>query len=184
MAETERPEAFYHGTQTAIHTLSEPFLDPKFHQNRAEGDPQAPRVFVTPNRLLAAVFSLKVPEAVEINAGRVGGLVVYSSLPNDLHGGWLYTCPENPELPFQQTILRGEDTQEWVSCEKVRVTKPVFIPLKYFARQGVQVYVWEKGMDGDMWSDISRDTDSSELDLTDYYHQYVMAGHLRQVRIG
>jgi hypothetical protein len=184
LADTERPKAFYHGTQIAIHTLSEPFLDPKFDQNHAEGDPQAPRVFVTPNRLLAAIFSLKVPEAVEINAGRVGGLIVYSSLPNDLHGGWLFTCPENPELPFQQTILRGQDTQEWVSCEKVRVTKPVFIPLKYFARQCVQVYVWEKGMNGEMWSDMSRDTDSSQLDLTDFYHQYVMVGHLRRISIG
>jgi hypothetical protein len=184
MAETERPTTFYHGTQVPIHTLSEPFLDPKFEQNHAERDPHESRVFVTPNRRLAAIFSLKVPEAVEINAGRVGGLIVYSSLPDALRGGWLFTCPENPEFPFQQTLMPGLDTQEWVIGEKVRVTKPVFVPLKYFAEQGVQVYVWEKGLNGEIWSDMSRDTDSSDLDLTDYYHEYVVAGHLRRINIG
>jgi hypothetical protein len=180
MAETQHPKVFYHGTQVAIHTLPEPLLDPKFSGHRDEGDPQAPHVFVTPDRLAAEIFALKVQEAVAISTHRVGGCIVFSSWPTDLKGGWLYTCPENPQYPFREIVFHGRHTNKWVSPEKVQVTSPVFIPgVNYLARRGVQVYLLNENMESDVWSNIVRST--AQLDLVDFYHQQVIVGNLRRV---
>lgn len=184
VTEMTRPKVFYHGTQVAIHTLAEPCLDPKFAQHQDEGDPEEPHVFVTPNRLQAAIFSLKVKEAIEIEADSDGGSIVYSRLPRYLHGGWLYICPENSQQSFRQILVRGQRTDKWVSPERVPVTQPVFIPgLKYLAQRGLQIYVLGEDMSPDMWSDISRNSSSAHRDLEAFYREHVLIGDLRLVNL-
>jgi len=179
MAETEDGKVFYHGTQIAIHKLREPFLDPKFARHCDEGDPQEPHVFVTANRLHAELFSLKVEEAVMIHADRDYRSIIYSQLPKDLRGGWLYRCPEDPGRPFRQIIYRGYGVDKWVSSERVAVTNPVFIPgLTFLARQGVRIYTLKKGISPEIWSEMMSKTDNSQLGSTDFYRQQVMIGNL------
>jgi hypothetical protein len=184
MLETDRRNLFYHGTQIAIHKLSEPFLDPKFARHCDEGDPQEPHVFVTLSRPHAQLFSLKVQEAVMIHEGEGGGTIVYSQLPKDLRGGWLYTCVEDPQYPFRQIVARGHSVDKWVSSKKVAIMNPVFIPgLRFLARQGVKIYLLKEGMDPEIWSEIMDDTDGAQLGSSDFYHQQVKMGNLRYLNI-
>ena len=185
MTETEGRETFYHGTQMAIHKLAEPFLDPKFARHCDEGDPQTPHVFVTRDRKSAEMFALKVREAITITTFQGEGRMVYSRIPKGLHGGWLYTCSENPERPFRQISIRGQPSDKWVSPEKVLVTMPVFIPgLEYIARRGVEVYVLSCGVTSEMWSDITRNATSEQLESIDLCRQQAKLGNLRRVNIG
>lgn len=187
MPETEHPRVFYHGSRTPIHTLPEPFLDPKFATSYFVDCPQTPHVFVTPDRLTAKMCSLKVPGVVAISRTEDCGYIVFSRLPKELCGGWLYTCPENPERPFQQVIVCGQATGNWVSFDKVPVTKPEFVPgLSELAQQdGIQFYVLKEGIDPKMWSD----TCWSAIMRTaggrgqDFIHEQVMVGNLRHLNI-
>jgi hypothetical protein len=182
MAEAARPKAFYHGTQVPIHTLAEPYLDPRFARHQDEGDPEEPHVFVTSSRRQAVLFSLKVKEVIEIEAASDGGSIVYSCLPECLRGGWLYTCPEDPQRPFRQISVRGRRTDKWVSPRKVPVTRPVFIPgLEYLVRQGLKAYVLRPGLSPDTWSALHQSRRSAEQDLREFYDDHLAAGNLQLV---
>jgi len=183
VTETARPRVFYHGSPVAIHTLTEPCLDPKFARHQDEGDPGAPHVFVTTNRLQAKIFSLKVKEAIEIEAESDGGTIIFSDLPKYLPGGWLYTCPENPERPFRQLTVRGEREDKWVTPEKIPVTNPIFFRTDYLVRHGLRIYVLTGGLSPGRWTDMSRNAASAKRDLVEFYREQAIIGNLRLVAL-
>jgi hypothetical protein len=134
--------------------------------------------------VVAAMFAVIGENIIGIHQDEYGARMIFSHIPQTPDGGgWLYTCPENPEHPFQEVIVRGQHTNKWVSFDKVAVSTPEFIPgLKALVEQyQVQAYVLTEGIDPEIWRVMDRDASYSEQ--LDFTQRQVMAGHLRHLHI-
>ena len=124
---------FYHGTQTAIHELPVPFLDPKYARLNPEtnrgydiDDPEGPHVLLGKNLRAARLYSVKSPYQIANSAGSEleGSHVVYIRKPENLDQlGYVYTVDQKDYAPFQQTEFEGMLTNKWYSREPLYVTR-------------------------------------------------------------
>jgi hypothetical protein len=152
-AATARPRKFYHGTQTPVHLLADPYLDPVYAQGGDDGDPMQPHVFVTPNKLVAKLFAVKTPEAIYIAENDGFPVIVFCCEPKDTRGGWVYTCLESPSEPFEELIVGGRHTDKWVSYRKTSISEPEHVSgLEQLVEQdNLQLFILKQGIDRDEW---------------------------------
>lgn len=134
---------FYHGTQKAIHLTDKPYLDPNLAVGGDIGDPEGPHVFVTPDKTMAMIYSLKAPNAIANSINGKTLTMVFYGEPKVAQGGWVYECPENPVTPFQEVFIDGQSMGRWFGKERVEVVNPQAIPnLEQVMRdQNLQVLV-------------------------------------------
>ena len=184
ISDSKKPQKFYHGTQTAIHLLPDAYLDPKFAGGRDENDPKKPHVFVTPIKLLAKIFALKAGNVSGISISKNFPIIEFSSEPKNIKGGWVYSCTENPDKPFEEIIVRGQHTGKWVGFDKVPITEPEYVPgLEHLMRHdNLQVYILKDGIDLKEWSNKKKNlTFSGGGGLDSFYAEQVKAGNVRHL---
>ncbi|MDG1287426.1 MAG: hypothetical protein P8P30_07655 [Rickettsiales bacterium] len=173
-------QTFYHGTQTAIHQTDKPYLDPsRAPVGKDEGDPNRPHTFVTPDKLWAKVFALKAENTRSTSVDNGVPCIVYAGKPKGIKPGWLYTCPEDPNKPFEETIARGKGTGMYVSYDPVKITQPEHVPsLEHVMKHdNLQAFSLREGIDTEKWSQANRDASRSGKQA-EFYKQQIKAGNL------
>ncbi len=123
------PVWFYHGTQTAVHLLPDPRLDPNLAQGGDTGDPVnpdgsiKPHVFLTPNLVDARMYSLGVRRGnlviKNLNAG-ISHLVFRETPALDITG-YVYAFNQSDYQPFQETYAHGQRTGKFAAFEHLNV---------------------------------------------------------------
>lgn len=124
----EKPLVFYHGTQTAIHLSDKPFLDPSLAKGGCPGDPDVPHIFVTPDKDMAMIYSLKAKNMSALGRNRESPFIVFHGEPQLSRGGWIYQCTEPENAPFQQVMFNGHGTGRWYSTAETNIAEPEAIP--------------------------------------------------------
>jgi hypothetical protein len=110
---------FYHGTQTAIHTSTNPFLDPTKCLGGDEGDPERPHVFLTKSLNMARVYALKTPGLKMTISSKSGFYAIYNEEPNNVGVGYVYKISQLDYPEFEEIVVQGRRTHRWVSYNQL-----------------------------------------------------------------
>lgn len=110
---------FFHGTQSPIHLSDHPYLEPALATGLDEGDPSIPHVFLTPNLLLARIFTAKTKSLCVVSATTAFAFAVYTRRPAFHSIGYVYRFTQSDHPHLLETTARGRPTGNWVSFQRL-----------------------------------------------------------------